>query len=245
MHYYSAKNRFFGGSGIVGAQVPVGVGLAFANKYKHGSKSGLMPISVSMYGDGAANQGQVWEAANMAKLWNLPAVFMIENNQYGMGTAIKRSSCNTDYYKQGGVTIPGIRCDGMDVLAVRECMRWAREYCGGGHGPVFIEMKTYRYHGHSMSDPGISYRDRDEIKQVRETHDCIDLLKKRIVSAGMATEEELVNLEKGYRKAVNDAAKSALTRGKQPDAAELFTHVYVNDERRYVRDVELATSGWR
>ncbi len=168
MHFYSKKNRFWGGAGIVGAQVPVGVGVAFADKYLNKGKFPT-PVSMVLYGDGAANQGQIWEAANMAKLWSLPAVFVCENNQYGMGTSISRHSSNPDYYKQGGVVIPGVQCDGMDVLAVRECTKFVKEYAGSGKGPIFMEVKTYRYHGHSMSDPGITYRDRDEVNNMRQS----------------------------------------------------------------------------
>jgi pyruvate dehydrogenase E1 component alpha subunit len=157
MHFYSKKHNFYGGQGIVGAQVPIGAGLAFAAKYNTppGEKS---PIAIACYGDGAANQGQIWEAANMCKLWNLPMVFGIENNQYGMGTATTRSSCNPLYYTMGGRTIPGLRIDGMNVLAVKQGMKMVKEYCSSGNGPIFVEFDTYRYHGHSMSDPGTTYR---------------------------------------------------------------------------------------
>lgn len=187
MHFYSKKNHFWGGSGIVGAQVPVGVGLAFANMYRAG-RQWPAPISISMYGDGASNQGQIYEVANMAKLWNIPAVFVCENNQYGMGTASTRSSANPDYYKQGGVAIPGLQCDGMDVLAVREAFKYAKAHAGSGKGPIFLEMKTYRYHGHSMSDPGITYRDRDEVANMRASRDCIEQVKTRLVESGWATQ---------------------------------------------------------
>eukprot|EP01031_Cornospumella_fuschlensis_P040627 gene40627-49534_t len=157
MHFYSKKHNFYGGQGIVGAQVPVGAGLAFANKYntKEGEK---MPIAIAAYGDGAANQGQIWEAANMSKLWGLPMVFMIENNQYGMGTSTKRSSCNDWYYTMGGRTIPGIKINGMNVLAVKQGMKAVKDWCSSGNGPIYVELDTYRYHGHSMSDPGTTYR---------------------------------------------------------------------------------------
>ena len=169
MHMYNKEANFYGGAAIVGAQVPVGAGFAFANQYewKLAGRKGPMQVSVSMCGDGSANQGQAHEAANMAALWKLPHIFVIENNQYGMGTSTARSSYLTDYYKQGNM-IPGIQCDGFDVLATRECMRFAKDYCGAGNGPLFVEFKTYRYHGHSMSDPGITYRDRDEVNAVRK-----------------------------------------------------------------------------
>ena len=159
MHMYNSEKNFWGGAAIVGAQVPIGAGLAFSHKYKHdqaGGGDGPMGCAVTMYGDGSANQGQCWEAANMAALWKLPTIFMCENNEYGMGTSTKRSSFITEYYKQGN-KIPGIQCDGMDVLAVRDAVAFAKAHCGAGNGPIYMEMKTYRYHGHSMSDPGITY----------------------------------------------------------------------------------------
>eukprot|EP00501_MAST-03F_sp_TOSAG23-6_P001906 GSMAST32.ASY1.ANO1.1986.1 assembled CDS len=150
MHMYNKETNFWGGAAIVGAQVPIGAGLAFANKYNANHGGERMNVSMAFYGDGAANQGQCWEAANMALLWKLPALFVIENNMYGMGTSVERHSGLTEYYKQGGVVIPGIQVDGMDVLAVRECFKYAREWAATGNGPMFIEVKTYRYHGHSM-----------------------------------------------------------------------------------------------
>jgi pyruvate dehydrogenase E1 component alpha subunit len=152
-----------------------------------------------MFGDGAANQGQIWEAANMAKLWNLPAILLCENNQYGMGTAVKRSSCNPQYYKQGGVAIPGVKADGMDVLAVKDAVAYCREHASSGKGPIFLELNTYRYHGHSMSDPGISYRDRDEVAQMRANKDCIEQVKARLVESGWATQDDLKAAEKEIR----------------------------------------------
>jgi pyruvate dehydrogenase E1 component alpha subunit len=153
MHFYNKSHNFFGGQGIVGAQVPVGAGLAFAAKYKTpaGQK---MPIAIACYGDGAANQGQIWEAANMSALWGLPMVFVIENNHYGMGTATNRSSSNEKYFTMGNV-IPGIRVNGMNVLAVKQCFEMVKAHCSSGKGPMYVECDTYRYHGHSMSDPGI------------------------------------------------------------------------------------------
>jgi pyruvate dehydrogenase E1 component alpha subunit len=153
MHYYNSANGFYGGNGIVGAQIPVGVGLAFAQKYKNKQN-----IAVTMYGDGAANQGQIAEAANMAALWSLPCVCLCENNLYGLGTSNARAAANTKYYTRGD-TIPGFKCDAQNVLMVRETMKWTKEYCLK-NGPMFIEYMTYRYHGHSMSDPGITYRSR-------------------------------------------------------------------------------------
>merc|ERR1712121_420869 len=194
MHMY-AKN-FYGGNGIVGAQVPLGAGIAFAHQYK-----GDGGVNFSLYGDGAANQGQVYEAFNMAKLWNLPVVFICENNHYGMGTSQERHACSTDFYKRGEV-IPGIHVDGMDILAVREATRFATEYCQE-NGPLVYEISTYRYHGHSMSDPGTSYRTRDEVQEVRQTRDPITGFRDRIVSAGLAEVSELKAIEAQVRQAVD------------------------------------------
>eukprot|EP01138_Halocafeteria_seosinensis_P007528 gb/GECG01007694.1/.p1 GENE.gb/GECG01007694.1/~~gb/GECG01007694.1/.p1 ORF type:complete len:411 (+),score=45.56 gb/GECG01007694.1/:1-1233(+) len=240
MHLYSKKNRFWGGFGIVGGQVPVGCGVGFANKYR---TKGQWPstVSVVMYGDGAANQGQVWEAANMSKLWNLPNILVCENNKYGMGTSINRHSCNPDYYKQGGVAIPGVRCDGMDVLAVKECFKWAKEFAGNGNGPLFVETVTYRYHGHSMSDPGLTYRTREEVQDIRQNRDPIELLKSKIMDAGFATEQELKEKEKELRNYVQDELKAA-KEGQQPPLDELYTNIYYNEEPEFTRGTEMHRS---
>ncbi|WAR07517.1 ODPA-like protein [Mya arenaria] len=182
MHMYAPN--FYGGNGIVGAQVPLGAGIALAYKYEKKPN-----VCLALYGDGAANQGQVFEAYNMASLWNLPCIFICENNGYGMGTSAGRSSASSQYYTRGDY-IPGIWVDGMDVLAVRECFRWAKEY-SIKNGPLVVEAATYRYHGHSMSDPGTSYRTRDEIQEVRERKDPILKLKNRMIENGLATAEEL------------------------------------------------------
>lgn len=239
MHFYSKKNRFWGGAGIVGAQVPVGAGLAFADKYLAGGFPS--PITMAMYGDGAANQGQIWEAANMAKLWNLPVVFLCENNQYGMGTSTDRSSANVNYYQQGGVIIPGVRCDGMDVLAVKKCVQWVKEYVGGGSGPLFLEMKTYRYHGHSMSDPGLTYRNRDEVASMRKTKDCIELVKSRLMEAGWATEAELKEKEKEVRAEVARALEEAKA-GHEPRAELLDRDIFLDEMPAHVRMPDNAKS---
>jgi len=225
MHLYSKKGNFYGGAGIVGAQVPIGAGLAFANAYKaKQSGSDTMNVAIAAYGDGAANQGQIWEAANMSALWNLPTIFMIENNQYGMGTSMERSSSNFEYYTMGA-NIPGIRVNGMDVLAVREAIRVAKEYCGSGKGPMYMEMMTYRYHGHSMSDPGTSYRDRSEIQEVRARRDPIEAVKARMEQAGFATADELKAIEKEVRKDVNSALKEARG-GTPPPLSECYTDIF-------------------
>ncbi|XP_063852847.1 probable pyruvate dehydrogenase E1 component subunit alpha, mitochondrial isoform X1 [Scylla paramamosain] len=232
MHMY-AKN-FFGGNGIVGAQVPVGAGVALANKYL-----GRKAICVSLYGDGAANQGQLFEAYNMAKLMNLPAVFICENNGYGMGTSVDRASASINYYTRGDY-VPGIWIDGMDVLSVREALRYSIDYCttggpsGNGRGPLVLEVATYRYHGHSMSDPGTSYRTRDEIQEVRQTRDPIMLFKERIVGAGLATAEELKKIDGEVRKEVDEAVKIAKT-DKEIPIQELAADIYVNPQETTIR----------
>jgi len=217
MHMYS--DHFYGGNGIVGAQVPLGAGIALAQKYR-----GTDNVTLALYGDGAANQGQIFEAYNMAKLWDLPVIFICENNGYGMGTAVDRASASTDYYKRGDY-IPGIWVDAMDILAVREATRWAAEYCRSGKGPLVMEAFTYRYHGHSMSDPGTSYRTRDEIQEVRQTRDPITGFKERIVSSGLATADELKEIDLAVRKEVDAAVKSAKQDPELPLSA-LFEDIY-------------------
>jgi pyruvate dehydrogenase E1 component alpha subunit len=207
MHFYRKSHNFYGGQGIVGAQVPVGAGLAFANKYNtpEGEK---MPVALAMYGDGAANQGQIWEAANMAALYRLPLILIIENNHYGMGTTKERSSSNNDYYTMGN-KIPGMRINGMNVLAVREGLKFVKDYCASGNGPMYVEMDTYRYHGHSMSDPGTTYRTRDEVGSVRMERDPIEYVKKLLEDNGCLTAEEIKKIEKEVRGEVNAALKAA------------------------------------
>jgi len=217
MHMYAPN--FFGGNGIVGAQVPLGAGLAFAHKYK-----GDGGVSFSLYGDGAAQQGQVFESYNMAKLWDLPAVFICENNGYGMGTSQERSSASQTFYTKGDY-IPGIWVDGMDILAVREATKFAIDYCGSGKGPLVFEIATYRYHGHSMSDPGTSYRTREEIQEVRHNRDPITGFREKMVSAGLADADELKQIELEVRKSVEKDAKIARTDG-EIDVAELYNDVY-------------------
>jgi len=237
MHFYSKENNFFGGQGIVGAQVPVGAGLAFAAKYNtpEGEK---MPIAIACYGDGAANQGQIWEAANMSKLWNLPMVFAIENNHYGMGTATNRSSCNDLYYTMGGRTIPGIRMNGMNVLAVKKGMEMVREHCSSGNGPLFVEFDTYRYHGHSMSDPGTTYRTREEVGGVREARDPIDYVKKLLMDYWL-TSDEVKQMEKDIRSSVQESLSKAKA-GSFPTPEMLYKEIYATSDfkdepQKYIR----------
>jgi pyruvate dehydrogenase E1 component alpha subunit len=219
MHMFSREKDFFGGHGIVGAQVPIGTGLAFANRYKENGK-----VCAAYFGDGAANQGQVYEAFNMASLWDLPVVYVIENNMYAMGTSVQRSSAEDELYKRGiSFEIEGEEVDGMDVVKVREAAHKAFEYARSGKGPYILEMKTYRYRGHSMSDPA-KYRSRDEVDDIRSHKDPIEGLKKQLVDAGHATEDELKAIDKDIRATVSEAADFSLE-SPEPDPAELWTDV--------------------
>jgi pyruvate dehydrogenase E1 component alpha subunit len=233
MHMY-ARN-FFGGNGIVGAQIPIGAGIAFAMKYRNQKN-----ICLTLYGDGAANQGQLFEATNMAKLWNLPCVFICENNGFGMGTSIERASASTDYYMRGDY-VPGIWVDAMDVLTVREAIRFAKEWCNADNGPLMIEFATYRYYGHSMSDPGTSYRTRDEIQEVRKTRDPITGFRDRIITAGLVTEDELKEVEKEVRHEVDEATKISLNEGVIPPEA-LYSDLYANTPPQMVRGTTIDKS---
>ncbi|KAG9508546.1 putative pyruvate dehydrogenase E1 component subunit alpha, mitochondrial, partial [Fragariocoptes setiger] len=228
MHLYCPG--LFGGNGIVGAQVPVGAGIALGLKYQ-----GRDDVCVSLYGDGAANQGQLFEAFNMAKLWNLPAIFVCENNGFGMGTSAERASANTDYFTRGDY-IPGIWVDGMDVLAVREATRFAADHCRQGKGPILMEMATYRYFGHSMSDPGTSYRTRDEIQEVRQLRDPITSFKDKLIKNELSSAEELKNIETEIRKEVDEAQQKAKTDPEIP-VDELYADVYVQPLELKIRGV--------
>ncbi|XP_055308489.1 pyruvate dehydrogenase E1 component subunit alpha, mitochondrial-like [Sitodiplosis mosellana] len=216
MHMYAPN--FYGGNGIVGAQVPLGAGVAFACKYK-----GNGGVCLALYGDGASNQGQIFEAYNMAYLWKLPCIFVCENNQYGMGTSAERSSCNTEYFRRGDV-LPGIWVDGMDVLAVRNAFEFAIKYAVET-GPMVIEVLTYRYSGHSMSDPGTSYRSRDEVQGVRQSRDPINVFKERLFDSGLATAEEIKKLDDEIKKTV-DAATKVCKADNEISVDELYTDVY-------------------
>jgi len=220
MHMFSKEANFFGGHGIVAAQVPIGAGLAFANKYR-----GNDNVSFAYFGDGAANQGQVYETFNMASLWQLPVVFVIENNQYAMGTAMKRSTSTPDIYHRGNAFgIPGEGVDGMDVLAVKAAGEKAVAHCRAGKGPYILEMKTYRYRGHSMSDPA-KYRSREEVKKVREEKDPIDHVRDLLVQGKHASEDDLKAIDKEIKAVVNDSAQFAQA-SPEPDAAALWSDIY-------------------
>ncbi|MFO1015694.1 MAG: pyruvate dehydrogenase (acetyl-transferring) E1 component subunit alpha [Caulobacteraceae bacterium] len=223
MHMFSEEAGFYGGHGIVGAQVSLGTGLGLANKYK---KNGN--VAFAYFGDGAANQGQVYESFNMAELWALPVVYVVENNQYAMGTAIERASSETHLYRRGvSFNIPGKEVDGMDVVAVRDAGLEAAEHARSGKGPFILEMKTYRYRGHSMSDPQ-KYRTREEIDEVRKNRDPIDHLEERLAELGYADEAALKAIDTDVKKIVADAAEFART-APEPDASELFTDVYLEN----------------
>jgi pyruvate dehydrogenase E1 component alpha subunit len=222
MHMFSVEKNFFGGHGIVGAQVPLGTGLALADWYRGDNR-----VSFAYFGDGAANQGQVYEAYNMAQLWKLPVVYVIENNEYAMGTSVERASAETQLYKRGAsFDIPGEQVDGMDIQAVREAGARAAEHARSGKGPFILEMKTYRYRGHSMSDPA-KYRTREEVDNVRKTRDPIDHLRERLEEFGYADENELKALDTEVKKIVADAAEFARTT-PEPDPSELYTDVYAD-----------------
>ena len=219
MHMFSREKNFFGGHGIVGANVPIGTGLAFANRYRKNDA-----VCVTSFGDGAANQGQGFESFNMAELWKLPVIYVIENNQYAMGTSVNRASAEDQLYRRGeSFRIPGMQVDGMDVEAVyaagQKAVAWAR----GGNGPIILEMKTYRYRGHSMSDPA-KYRTREEVQQVREKQDPIDTFGARLVQRGILREDELKSIDKEVRDVINRAAEFGIE-SPEPAPEELYTDV--------------------
>jgi pyruvate dehydrogenase E1 component alpha subunit len=220
MHMFSVEHKFYGGHGIVGAQVSLGTGLAFAHQY-----SGDGGIAIAYFGDGASNQGQVYECFNMAALWKLPIIFVVENNNYAMGTRVDRSSAETHFHKRGeAFRIPGIQVDGMDVLAVHGASKVAIDFVRGGNGPLIMEMKTYRYRGHSMSDPA-KYRSREEVQDVREKSDPIEGLKKELEALGLG-EAALKDIDKEIRHIVSEAADFAES-SPEPDLPELYTDVLV------------------
>ncbi|MFZ7090437.1 pyruvate dehydrogenase (acetyl-transferring) E1 component subunit alpha [Primorskyibacter sp. 2E233] len=220
MHMFSREKHFYGGHGIVAAQVPLGAGLAFADKYKGNGR-----VTFTYFGDGAANQGQVYETFNMAALWQLPVIFVIENNQYAMGTAMKRSTSTPDIFHRGAAFgIPGEMVDGMDVLAVKEAGEKAVAHCRAGKGPYILEIKTYRYRGHSMSDPA-KYRTREEVQKMREERDPIDHVREMLLQGKHASEEDLKTIDKEIKKIVNESAEFA-RESPEPALEELWTDIY-------------------
>jgi pyruvate dehydrogenase E1 component subunit alpha len=222
MHMFSRDKQFFGGHGIVGAQVPLGAGLAFANRYR-----GNDHVCLTYFGEGAANQGQVYETFNMASLWKLPVIFVIENNRYAMGTLISRASAKSEeLFNRGSVFgIPGEHVDGMDVRAVKAAGDKAVAHCRSGEGPYILEMMTYRYRGHSMSDPA-KYRAKEEVQKMREEYDPIEQVKRRFIENGIADEEELKKIDSEIRAIVLEAAEFAQS-DPEPDPSELWNDVYV------------------
>lgn len=221
MHMFSREKNFYGGHGIVGAQVSLGAGLGFANWYR-----GNTNVSMAYYGDGAANQGQVYETFNMASIWKLPVIFIIENNRYAMGTSASRSTAVSEQLGRRGEAfgIPAEQVDGMDVRAVKDAADRAMEHCRSGKGPYILEMMTYRYRGHSMSDPA-KYRSKEEVQKMREEHDPIEQVKARILKAGYASEDDLKQIDGEIRDIVTASADFA-TNDPEPDASELYTDIY-------------------
>ena len=219
MHMFSKEAGFFGGHGIVGGQVSLGTGLAFAHKYR-----GNDHVSMTYFGDGAANQGQVYESFNMAELWKLPVIYVIENNHYAMGTSVQRSSAQSDFSKRGvSFNIPGEKVDGMDVRTVKEAADRAIKWCREGNGPFILEMETYRYRGHSMSDPA-KYRSKDEVTKMREERDPIEQVRLRLLNSKAATEDDLKRIDAECRAIVAEAAEFA-SHDPEPDASELWTDI--------------------
>lgn len=219
MHMFSKEKHFYGGHGIVAAQVSLGTGLAFANRYRNNKQ-----VSMTYFGDGAANQGQVYESFNMAQLWKLPVVYVIENNRYAMGTAVSRASAQTDFSRRGiSFNIPGEQVDGMDIRAVREAGQRAIAHARSGKGPFILEMMTYRYRGHSMSDPA-KYRSKDEVTRMREEHDPIEQVRRRLIENWKISEEELKAIDSKVREIVNESAEFA-THDSEPDPSELYTDI--------------------
>ena len=222
MHMFSREKNFYGGHGIVAAQVPIGTGLGFAHKYKEDGG-----VNMTYYGDGAANQGQVFESMNMASLWKLPVVYVLENNQYGMGTSVARASATTELYARGeAFDIPGERADGMDILAVKKAGRKALAHARSGKGPFLLGMQTYRYRGHSMSDPA-KYRPRDEVAKMRSERDPIDRARAYLLEGGYATEDDLKKVDNEIKAVVTAAAEYA-QQSPEPDPSELYTDILVD-----------------
>ena len=222
MHMFSREKNFFGGHGIVGAQIPIGAGMAFAHKYNEDGG-----VSLAYMGDGAVNQGQVYEAFNMASLWKLPVVFIVEDNQYGMGTSTERASANVDFYRRGeAYNIPGRLVDGMDIFAVRAAGEWAVEHARSGQGPTLLHVKTYRYRGHSMSDPA-KYRSKEEVENFRDHHDPIEKVRQFLVANNLLDEPALKDIDKRVKIRVQEAAEFAQS-SPEPDPSELYTDILID-----------------
>jgi pyruvate dehydrogenase E1 component alpha subunit len=223
MHMFSKEKRFYGGHGIVGANVPLGAGVAFADKYK-----GNDNVTFTYFGDGAANQGQVYETFNMAALWKLPVIFVIENNQYAMGTSQQRSTSSAEIWERGkAFGIPGEAVDGMDVLAVKDAGERAVKHARSGDGPYILEIKTYRYRGHSMSDPA-KYRTREEVQKMRDERDPIEQVRNILLENKYATEDDLKAIDKEIKQVVNDSAEFAKN-SPEPAPEELWTDIYATE----------------
>ena len=221
MHMFSREKKFYGGHGIVGAQVPIGTGLAFAQKFNENGG-----VTFCYFGDGSANQGQVYESFNMAELWRLPVVYIIENNQYAMGTAVARASATVELYQRGSsFNIPGRPVDGMNVLSVKEAGQEAVEWCRAGKGPMILEMKTYRFRGHSMSDPA-KYRTKEELNKMKTERDPIEQLRHLLLEQGLTTEDALKEIDREVKAVVTDAADFSLE-SPEPDPSELWTDILV------------------
>jgi len=218
MHMFNRENSFYGGTAIVGAQIPTGAGVAFAYKYRKEDN-----VSVVAFGDGAANQGQYYEAMNMSSLWDLPVIYLVENNHYGMGTSTSRAAADVEFYKRGAF-VPGIRVDGMDVFGVKHATQYCVDFVKS-NGPIVLECSTYRYVGHSMSDPGTSYRTRTEIDEVRNRRDPIEKVRTKMIANKVATEDELKAIDKEIRTRMSEAVKEAKS-GHEPNMRELFTDIY-------------------
>jgi len=226
MHMFNREKNFMGGHGIVGAQVPIGTGIGFALKYRHKESDAPLPVCLTFLGDGAVNQGQVYESFNMGELWRLPVVYIVENNKYGMGTSVERAAARTDFFRRGeAYGIPGHRVDGMNVVEVIAAGEQAVAHCRAGNGPYIIEMMTYRYRGHSMSDPA-KYRTKEEVAKVRTQHDPIDLARKRILEGKLADEAALKEIDREVKQIVAEAAEFA-QQSPEPDPEELTRDVLV------------------
>jgi len=230
MHYYRKETNFYGGHGIVGAQIPMGTGLAYSLKHKKNNEN----FCITMFGDGSSNQGQFYESTNLAGLHKLPIAYVCENNRYGMGTSVNRASHHTQLFSKFR-SIPGININGQCIFTVREWTKWAKNFVIK-NGPLIVELDTYRYYGHSMSDPGISYRNRDEVNDFRNSKDCILLIKKLILQNNVATEKDLKDIDNEIRdKLEADIAK--IFKDPLPEEKELFTELYIHQEKMFIRNI--------